>query len=713
MIINEFRQLVWDLARSSGYTETDAQNVFDATIPAIGDDAVAALDADTAHAIIACWLADFFALPRAADVSPSAANPSPSLLMPSTPRRAPAAGATVPRFSSDIFDALQETLATAPARVSADADSPSVVAIEVNEADHRRSPGRVEARIRNWADEPNVEESERAQRMDIAEYMLTHLEPSDDGFIHLESSLNLNCHALTSLPENLRIAGHLCLNRCSALTSLPDNLCVSGDIDSSRCTALRTLPSSLRVGRNLSLVDCTALTSLPNGLCIDGDLVLRGCTSLEAIPEDLLVGGDLDLSWCPNITTLPSGILRWPVREDGRRHVINLESSGIPQTIIRMVVEVPPNGVRFRLGLPGAAHPMVAASTDFGSLDEAVKFWLALDEARSSNSMAGPSSGCAHGESCADADSSQSSSTLPPTQLSRGGAIAALGGEEAAALQSFLSRLRETADYANASTRPILTGRVMALLRAIDEHSDLRERLLAQMVVALTSCGDRVILSLNDMEIEQRTMALEGKGREAHIAFARSLLALEEVRRQADQKVRDLPGVDEIEIRLAYEIRVADALALKAATSSNCIELPVSTRSMLFPHCASQVTSADIDQATGAALAAACDDDTLNAHLAVWPPWLRLMRSERVARLTRNDIAIEDVGAMTDGQREALVGCCPISLCPPEPEDLVFIYCGRTLQVFGLEGLLQHWVEHGTNPVNRQSLDLGQLRRLP
>ena len=119
----------------------------------------------------------------------------------------------------------------------------------------------------------------------------------------------------------------------------------------------------------------------------------------------------------------------------------------------------------------------------------------------------------------------------------------------------------KTADFSNSSTRPILVDRVVNLLEAMNQHSELRARLLAQMVVATTSCGDGVILSMNDMEVEQRKVMIEGKGREDHLSLARGLIALEEVRRLANQKVQRLPSVDEIEIRLAYEIRVAALLA--------------------------------------------------------------------------------------------------------------------------------------------------------
>ena len=139
----------------------------------------------------------------------------------------------------------------------------------------------------------------------------------------------------------------------------------------------------------------------------------------------------------------------------------------------------------------------------------------------------------------------------------------------------------------------------------------------------------------------------------------------------------------------------------------------MSTRSMLYPACARQVTQADIEAAARVALASAQDPARLNAFLADWPSWHRLQRAEVAETLTCDLILAEDASTMTPTQREDLAdSCCPILLCPPSADDRVFIHSGETLQVFSLQALLQHWVEYGTNPVNRQPLGLEQLRRV-
>ena len=550
--------------------------------------------------------------------------------------------------------------------------------------------------------------------------------------LHVSGDLNLaGCTGLTSLPDGLRVGGRLILADtvaiatlptrldvtgdlilidCTGISSIPagahlgglyvsgcpdfstipahlsgsvpDSLWVEGSIEITSCTRLTTLPHGMQVHGDLNLTGCTHLTSLPAGLRVEGSLCLDGCSRLALLPDDLHVGADLSLRDCIRLSSLPPSVLTWPPLPDGQVHRINVEGSGIsPRVVNRILRETRPAGVQF---LTSAHAHQRATGRRFANLVQAVDFWL---------KMAGPRS--------------QTAANVTEWEMDN---------DEVTAITDYLSNLTATADFENPSTRRILARRVAELLRAIDENIDLRERLVAQMVVAMTSCGDRVILSLNDMEIEQRTAALAGKGPNEHKKLARSLMALREVRRLANEKVGRLPSVDEIEIHLAYEIRVGAALANANATnstdaSSDRVELPVSTQSMLYPACAQQVTNDDIRKATAAALAVAQDETLLHAYLATWPPWQRLERAQQAGRLTHDAVTLDSAATMTREQRHALADKCPISLCQPEPHDLVFVYGGASLQVFSLDSLLHHWVEHGTNPVNRQPLELAQLRR--
>lgn len=517
------------------------------------------------------------------------------------------------------------------------------------------------------------------------------------------------CPGITSFPDGFAVHANLGLVGCTELVSLPRNLRVRANLDLGGCSRLTALPAGLRVAGNLDLVGCTNLASLPEGLFVGGDLYLTDCTALTSLPNSLSVGHDISLVRCTNVTSLPPAVLAWPPHSLGQPHLIYIDGSGIPERVVdRIITEVQPTGVE----LISYSQTTAEAAPTWTSPDDALAYWT--EQAASAG--AAPRSANNDGEQ-AESGENEGGDRVDAAESSRttGAPRTAdwnLDDDACSTLRDYLARLRETADFENRSTRRILAGRIVGLVRTMDALPDLRELLLAQMAVALTSCGDRLALSLNDMEIAERMALIEGSPAQQHQELARSLIALEEVRRLADAKVRSLPSFDEIEIRLAYEIRVG--MALREASrraGGNGIELPVSTRAMLYPACAGQVTSEDIEVAADMALTAARDETRLKNFLSSWPAWQRMLRAEQAAALKRDDIVVTPDSMLTAEHRAALMSSCPISLSPPEPDQLVFVNAGSTLHVFDFSSLLQHWVEHGTNPVNRQTLDLAQIRR--
>ena len=115
--------------------------------------------------------------------------------------------------------------------------------------------------------------------------------------------LDLRSTPITSLPDNLTVAGSLDLSN-TPITSLPDNLTV-GDWLDLRNTPITSLPDNLTVGGNLYL-NGTQITSLPDNLTVSGSLDLNG-TQITSLPDNLTVGGWLHLSDTP-ITSLPDNL---------------------------------------------------------------------------------------------------------------------------------------------------------------------------------------------------------------------------------------------------------------------------------------------------------------------------------------------------------------------------------------------------------------------
>ncbi len=152
------------------------------------------------------------------------------------------------------------------------------------------------------------------------------------GDLHLRNS------GIETLPTGLEIRGNLNLSGCVRLTS--QGLIV-------RSNLLTTLPQGLKVGGDLHLFGCTNLISLPQGLKVGGDLNLRGCTSLTSLPQELEVGGNLTLQGCTSLTSLPSWITTLDAKTNGDTRVIDLENTGLSDTIIERLGETPAPGMQF------------------------------------------------------------------------------------------------------------------------------------------------------------------------------------------------------------------------------------------------------------------------------------------------------------------------------------------------------------------------------
>jgi hypothetical protein len=90
-----------------------------------------------------------------------------------------------------------------------------------------------------------------------------------------KGTFNLSHTNIMSLPEGLKIHGHLSLYK----------------------TKITLLPEGLEVGENLYLND-TKIKSLPEGLKVGGDLYIQN-TKIKSLPEGLKVGGDLFINSTP------------------------------------------------------------------------------------------------------------------------------------------------------------------------------------------------------------------------------------------------------------------------------------------------------------------------------------------------------------------------------------------------------------------------------
>ena len=410
------------------------------------------------------------------------------------------------------------------------------------------------------------------------------------------------CTGLTALPEHLSVVDYLYLSGCTGLTALPEHLSVVSFLGLSGCTGLTALPEQLSVGGDLDLRGCTGLTALPEQLSVAGFLSLEGCTGLTALPEHLSVGGSLNLSGCTGLTALPSWITTLGATTQGDTRHVCLENTGLSDTLIDRLREVQAPDMQFYFSR-SAGQP----EQQFPNVEEGLTFWRKL---------------------------ASSDSGIPELNLRH---------DQATDLVHYLGRLTSTADYQNLATRPVLAQRVMAVTALLTGSDRIRDEAMDHIHHALTSCDDRIILALDDLDTFQLLDSAERKAFEGNADELRELglqmMRLDEVKRIARGHMKTLSWVDDIEVELAFLIGVRQQLAL-----------PGSTQHMIFRRCAN-VSDQDIATAVHQ-VNTHCSDDNLQTYLAQWAPWQQYQRRQEVptfGQLTQKTVdRIEDCVISTE-----------------------------------------------------------------
>ena len=461
------------------------------------------------------------------------------------------------------------------------------------------------------------------------------------GCLHLEG-----CTGLTALPEHLSVGGSLGLEDCTGLTALPKRLSVGGSLGLEGCTGLTALPEPFSVGGGfLDLEGCTGLTALPERLSVGGYLNLDGCTGLTALPEHLSVGGCLYLRGCTGLTALPNWISTLGATTRGDTRDVYLENTGLSDTLIDRLREVQAPNMQFHFSR-SAGQP----EQQFSNVEEGLTFWRKL---------------------------ASSDSEIPELNLRH---------DQATDLVHYLGRLTSTADYQNQATRPVLAQRVMAVTALLTGSDRIRDKAMDHIHHALTSCDDRIILALDDLDTFQLLDSAERKAFEGNADELRELglqmMRLDEVKRIARDHMKTLRWVDEIEVELAFLIGVRQQLAL-----------PGSTQHMIFRRCAN-VSDQDIATAVHQ-VNTHCSDDNLQTYLAQWAPWQQYQRLQEVP--TFDQLTPKTVDRIED---------CVISA---EKTSKMVALGDHHLDY---HALVKAVVEKGKNPLTNSPMDWSSVVRL-
>ncbi|MBF8675714.1 hypothetical protein IRZ53_13395 [Pseudomonas fulva] len=189
-----------------------------------------------------------------------------------------------------------------------------------------------------------------------------------------------------------------------------------------------------------------------------------------------------------------------------------------------------------------------------------------------------------------------------------------------------LERLMETADFQRRASARYLAGRVLTLLRAMRDSSDLRVAMFSD--AEQLTCQDSVALRFSDLEVRLQVWQAEAQAQQddreqALLHLGRQLWRLDEVERVAMDDVRwrqaDGADPDEIEVVLAYRLALRERL-----------DLPISTSGMSFREVAG-VSETHIEQAASRVLQAETSEQLANSLLdrEFWCRHLRNVHAQR------------------------------------------------------------------------------------
>jgi Leucine-rich repeat (LRR) protein len=281
---------------------------------------------------------------------------------------------------------------------------------------------------------------------------------------------------------------------------------------------LSGLPEHLPEGLQKLYVGFNQLIALPKHLPERLQYLYVGHNQLSALPEHLPEGLQRLCVSYNQLRSLPPGLLN--VRDE-----INLEGNPLPTTVLDRLqqrINAPDcRGPRIRFSMTAHEAPLTLDSVR--PLTDAIQNWLGKE-------------------------------STP---------WAAFVGEQGATEFSlFLDKLALSIIGRN----PAFRTTFQTWLREMAAHPSLRAHLFAVAQGATASCQDRVMLTANDMANARLLFQVEHGDYDQRlpelIAIARGMFRLEKLEAIARKKAASLMFVDEIEVTLAYQVKLCAPLRL-------------------------------------------------------------------------------------------------------------------------------------------------------
>ncbi|MDH2345511.1 NEL-type E3 ubiquitin ligase domain-containing protein, partial [Bradyrhizobium sp. SSUT77] len=417
----------------------------------------------------------------------------------------------------------------------------------------------------------NVSDNELVHLPDTLPSQLRTLDASGNRLTSLPDtlptglqSLAIGSNRLTSLPETLPEGLLKLAVGNNRLTSLPDTLPAGlQDLDV-RGNLLTSLPNALPTGLQLLAVGGNRLTSLPDTLPPELQELEADGNRLTSLPDTLPAELQLLFARENHLNSLPETL----PPELQRLHVSGNRLTSLPETLPAelQVLEARdnrltslPETLLTRLG----SECMVCVEDN--PLPEQVRTNLA--GALNTLSYAGPWVFFSMGGGTAVGQERPLAEVIADWMEAEPEAIAAWQNfaDEAGASEYalFLDRLRETVNYDNPHFQQV----VAEDLRQAAIRPQLRQQYFQLAFGASENCQDRITLTWNGMQTARLNADVEDGAYDDRlgelIQQARVLFRLDALEPIARQKVGLLQFVDEIEVYLAYQVKLRERLDLQ------------------------------------------------------------------------------------------------------------------------------------------------------
>ena len=472
--------------------------------------------------------------------------------------------------------------------------------------------------------------------------------PNDTMFI-IDDNLRLNeqnC-SLTDFTGNLCVKKTLSFVCCAELSDVSGNIIVGDGLIFQYCGWLTDISGKI-TAFDVHFSNCPSLANLSGNFSIYGTIAFFDCSSLQSLSGNFLLGGNLVFNMCPQLTTLPDWIASLGSIDDPTRNV-SLLDTGLSDAEIDRLNSQPVPGIHFHASTIRGSSEQRQQKLD--NFQKSFAFWREL----------------------AASDAETPTLTLSPHQ----------SGE----LVIFLERLTTTADYQDPASRPLLAQRIIHTLLSVPGNEQIRDEAMALIHDAISTCDDRVILALDDLETLElresaKNLAVEHDDPSELLALGQKMMQMEKVKLIALEHAAKLPSVDEVEVVLAYQIEIRKHL-----------ELPGAAEHMLYRLCA-EVSQQDIDEAL-VQLNSNCGEDQLREFLKTWEPWQIYQRHLSIPPFTR--LPLQTV----DQIKECLIDC--------EIKDEMVMLNSTHMSY---RALCKAYELTGNNPLTNAPLDWSEVVRL-